>query len=232
MVMKAKWFCHLNRTFLSSILLLAHFVYSKNHGNAANDLLDIINANRTAQKLPKLNPSPGLGCIALQYAEQCNGNCSRNNTIHCQPPEDDFTEVFAPNCGVELPTFGTISGYMLGCRQKYLQPPEAFSHILVQDQRSLSLLRNRTLTEVGVGIIGVHKHKGPYIWCVLFSNSQTNTTFVLEDLGKGIEQRRGCYSGSSKPCSTGHQNAAVAANIWTLLLLIFSFQVCLNTLNL
>ncbi|KAL0380024.1 UNVERIFIED_CONTAM: hypothetical protein Sangu_0066700 [Sesamum angustifolium] len=234
MVMKAKWFCYLNWIFLSSILLLAHFVYSKNHGNAANDLLDIINANRTVQKLPKLNPSPGLGCIALQYAEQCKANCSRNNTIHCQPPEDDFTEVFAPNCGVELPTFGTISGYILGCRQKYLQPPEAFSHVLVQDQRTLSLLRNRTLTEVGVGIIGRHKHKGPYIWCVLFSNSQTNTTFVLEDLGKGIEQRRGCYSGSpsSKPCSTGHQNSAVAANIWTLVLLLFSFQVCLNTLNL
>ncbi|KAI3444845.1 hypothetical protein Pfo_001510 [Paulownia fortunei] len=231
MVMKANKFCNFHWICLCSILLLAPFVCSKNHGNAANDLLEVINKNRTAQKLPKLSDSPGLGCIALQYAEECKGNCSSNNTIHCQPLEDDFTEVFAPNCGVELPTFGTISGYILGCQQKYLQPPEAFSHVLVQDQKALSLLRNRTITEVGVGIIGSHKHKGPYIWCVLFSDSQTNTTFVLEDLGKGIEQKRGCYSGTSMPCSGGHKNSAVITNIWILLLLIFSFQVFFNTVT-
>lgn len=193
-------------------------------GNAANDLLEIINNNRTAHKLPKLSDSPGLGCIALQYAQECKGNCSSNNTIQCEPPEDDFTEVFAPNCGVELPTFGTISGFILGCHHKYLQPQEAFSDVLVHDQKTSSLLRNRTITEVGVGIIGMHKHKGPYIWCVLFSNSQTNSTFVLEDLGKGIEQKRGCYSGTSLSCSEAHKNSGLFMNAWILLMLIFPFR--------
>ncbi|PIN12964.1 hypothetical protein CDL12_08594 [Handroanthus impetiginosus] len=221
MVMNSKKFWYL---FFCNILLLAPFVCCKNHGNAANDLLDIINKNRTSQKLPELSPAPGLGCIALQYAEQCMTNCTSNNTIHCEPPEDDFTEVFAPNCGVELPTFGTISGYILGCQQKYLQPPEAFSNVLVQGQKALPLMRNRTYTEAGVGIIGRHKHKGPYIWCVLFSNSQRNTTFVLEDLGKGIEQKRGCYSGTSLPCSGGYKNSAVVKYIWMVLLLVLNFK--------
>ncbi|KAH6789629.1 ferredoxin-like protein [Perilla frutescens var. frutescens] len=229
--MKAKkFYCSFQFIVFCYVLLQPPFVCSKNHGNAANDLLDIINNNRTSQKLPKLSGSPGLGCIALQYAQECKGNCSSNNTIHCQPSEDDFTEVFAPNCGVELPTFGTISGFILGCHQKYLQPPEAYSNVLVQDQKTISLLRNKTITEVGVGIIGSHKHKGPYIWCLLFSNSQTNSTFVLENLGKGIEQKRGCYSGTSLPCSAGHKSSGLILNTSILLLLIYSlsllFQHC------
>ncbi|XP_057807522.1 uncharacterized protein LOC131022128 [Salvia miltiorrhiza] len=223
MVMKAlKFCCTFHLTVLCYFLLQPLFVCSKNHGNAANDLLDIINNNRTSQKLPKLSSSRGLGCIALQYAQECKGNCSSNNTIHCQPLEDDFTEVFAPNCGVELPTFGTISGLILGCHQKYLQPHEAFPNVLVQDQKTLSLLRNKTITEAGVGIIGSHKHKGPYIWCVLFSNSPTNSTFVLEDLGEGIEQKRGCYSGATLPCSAGHKNSGLVLNTLILLFIIYS----------
>lgn len=188
-------------------LLLAAAVYSKNSGNPADDLVGIINKNRTAHKLPELSISPGLGCVALQYAEECQGNCSSNNTINCHPSADDFTEVFAPNCGVELPTFGTISGYIIGCQHKYLTPSKAFSQVLIRDKQSLSLLGNRSHKEVGVGIFGAHKHKGPYFWCVLFSNSRTNTTFVLNDLGKGIKQKKGCYSGTSDPCSTGKRNA-------------------------
>lgn len=200
-----------------SFLLLFHAV-----GNAANDLLDIINNNRTFQKLPKLSSSRGLGCIALQYAQECKANCSSNNTIHCQPLKDDFTEVFAPNCGVELPTFGTISSVILGCNQKYLQPQEAFSTVIVQDKKALSLLRNKTTTEVGVGVIGSHKHKGPYIWCVLLSDSQINSTFVLEDLGRGVEQKRGCYNGASLPCNGGNRNSGLILNTLILMLLICS----------
>lgn len=196
-------------------LLFLHSV-----GNAANDLLDLINSNRTLQKLPKLSGSRGLGCIALQYAQECKQNCSSNNTIHCQPLKDDFTEVFAPNCGVELPTFGTISSLLLGCNQKYLQPQEAFSTVLVRDQKALSLLKNKTITEVGVGIIGSHKHKGPYIWCVLFSDSQTNGTFVLEDLGRGVEQKRGCFNGAGSPCSGAGNKSGLTTNLMILLLLI------------
>lgn len=195
-------------------------------GNSANDLVDIINKNRTTQKLPQLSNSPGLGCIALQYAEECMGNCTSNNSVNCQPPEDDFTEVFAPNCGVELPTFGTISGYILGCQHKYLEPSEAFSNALVHDKRTLSLLRNKTHTEVGVGIIKAHKHNGPYLWCVLFSSSQRNTTFVLDDLGEGIKQKKGCYSGNSFPCSRAHRDEGLLSNkTWILVLFcIIHFQ--------
>ncbi|KAH7834956.1 hypothetical protein Vadar_021340 [Vaccinium darrowii] len=73
--------------------------------NHANYLVDIINKNRTSQRLQQLNKSPGLGCIALQLAEKCKGNCTTNKTLNCHPPEDNFIEVFAPNCSVELPTF-------------------------------------------------------------------------------------------------------------------------------
>ncbi|KAI5647553.1 hypothetical protein M9H77_33558 [Catharanthus roseus] len=194
-------------------------------GNPADDLVEIINKNRTSQKLPKLSNSPGLGCIALQYAEECQWNCSNDNTINCQPSEDDFTEIFAPNCGVELPTFGTISGHILGCQHKHLTPSEAFSQVLIQDRKSLSILRNRTHNEIGVGIFRAHKHKGPYFWCVLFSNNKANTTFVLEDLGKGIKQKKGCYSGTGDPCSTANTKTAGFYNIWTL---VFSFLLLYN----
>ncbi|KAI4353044.1 hypothetical protein L6164_002022 [Bauhinia variegata] len=193
-------------------LLLVVLVSSKNHGNPANDLVSIINNNRTALKLPQLNDSPGLGCMALQYVELCKGNCTANNAVNCKPPEDDFTEVFAPNCGVELPTFGTITGHIVGCQEKYVEPSLAFSQVLVKDKKSLSLLRNKSHTEVGVGMVGVHK--GPFFWCVLFSNGKTNSSFVLENRGAGIKQTQGCYSGSSAPCSVGKKNRASAFSIF------------------
>lgn len=208
--------------------LLAAVVSSKHHGNPANDLVDIINKNRTSQRLRQLNNSPGLGCIALQFAEECKGNCTTNNTLNCHPPEDDFTEVFAPNCGVELPTFGTVSGLILGCQHKYLEPLEAFSQALVRDKNSLSLLSNKTHTEVGVGVIKTHK--GSY-WCVLFSTSDRNSSFVLEDLGQGIKQKKGCFSGTSTPCSSSGQkkttvfsdNVSIVCFYYILLLQVFCF---------
>ncbi|KAF9611209.1 hypothetical protein IFM89_027759 [Coptis chinensis] len=124
-------------------------------GNPANELVSIINENRSAQKLPKLGDNPGLGCIALQYIEECNGSCSSNNTLNCQHPEDDFTEIFAPNCGIELPTYGTLSGRIVGCQSKYLKPSEAFSHILFQDKKALSMVKEKHHTEVGVGLVQV-----------------------------------------------------------------------------
>lgn len=180
-------------------------------GNPANDLVSIINQNRTAHKLPELNDSPGLGCIALQYIELCKSNCTRNYTLNCKPSEDDFTEVFAPNCGVELPTFDTITGHIVGCQSKYVEPSLAFSNFLVRDKGALSTLRNKSHSEVGVGMVGVHK--GPFFWGVLFSNGKTNTTFVLENRGVGIKQKKGCYSGSSIPCSAGHKTAVFLSNV-------------------
>ncbi|KAF5469924.1 hypothetical protein F2P56_010481 [Juglans regia] len=208
--------------FLCHLLLVA-VVAATNHGNAANDLVDIINKNRTAQKLPHLNNSPGLGCMALQYVELCRENCTSNNTVECKPSEDDFTEVFAPNCGVELPTFSTITGHIVGCQSKYLEPLLAFSQVLVKDHKSLSLLRNKSHTEMGVGMIGVHK--GSFFWCILFSSGQTNSTFVLEDHGVGIKQKKGCYSGSSIPCNGGQKLSAVISSIISMaFLLIYMLQ--------
>lgn len=175
-------------------------------GNPANDLVSIINENRTSHKLPPLNDSPGLGCMALQYVELCKWNCTENNLVNCKPSEDDFTEVFAPNCGVELPTLGTITGQIVGCQKKYVQPPVAFSNVLVKDNKSLSLLRNKSHSEVGVGMVGVHK--GSFFWCILFSDDRTNSTFVLENRGAGIKQKIGCYSGSNVTCSGGEKNRA------------------------
>jgi hypothetical protein len=111
--------------------------------NPASEIADILNKNRTDQKLHNLNDSPGLGCMALQYVELCKGNCTDNNVVNSKPPEDDFVEVFAPNCGVELPTFGTITGHIVGCQRNYLEPSLAFTQILIKDKKSLTLLRNK-----------------------------------------------------------------------------------------
>ncbi|XP_010544350.1 PREDICTED: uncharacterized protein LOC104816995 [Tarenaya hassleriana] len=207
---------------LPLLLLLPVFASSRQHGNPANEIVDFLNKNRTAQKLAKLNNSPGLGCMALQYIELCKGNCSGNNdAANCKPPDDDFTEVFAPNCGVELPTLGTLTGHIVGCMSKYVQPEPAFSDILVRDRRELSILVNKSHTGVGVGIVGFHK--GPFFWCVLFSNGQTNSTFVLEDNGRGIKQKEGCYSGSAFACSSGRMISFSLLSYALSLALLFCF---------
>ncbi|XP_022958984.1 uncharacterized protein LOC111460112 [Cucurbita moschata] len=205
--------------FLLCSSLFAVLVSSKYHGNPANDLVDIINKNRTAAKLSRLSDNAGLGCMALQFINFCKGNCTSNNNVNCNPSSDNFTEVFAPDCGVELPTFDTITGQIVACQPGYLEPTEAFSRALVPDKKTLSLLRNKSHTEVGVGMVGVHK--GPFFWCVLFSNGKTNSTFVLENHGLGIKQKRGCFSGSSVECSRGHSNGAFWINVsFTLFFLI------------
>ncbi|KAG2320423.1 hypothetical protein Bca52824_013636 [Brassica carinata] len=193
-----------NSSLMSILLLLSlsFLASSKRHGNPASEMVNVLNQNRTAWKLGKLHESPGLGCIALQYAELCEGNCNVNNTLTCEPPEDDFTQVFAPNCGVELPTFGTITGHVLGCGTHYATPEASFSDILFRDNKSLLVLRNRSHTEVGVGMARLHK--GIYFWCILFSDGGTNSSFALEANGRGIKQRKGCYSGSAFSCSNAH----------------------------
>ncbi|KAF7825951.1 ferredoxin-like protein [Senna tora] len=193
-------------------------------GNPANDLVSIINKNRTDQKLQQLHDSPGLGCMALQYVETCKGNCTKNNTVNCKPSEDDFTEVFAPNCGVELPTFGTITGHIVGCQGKYIEPSLAFSNVIAKDKKSLSVVRNKSHTEVGVGMVGVHKGKGPFFWCVLFSNGLTNSSFVLENRGLGIKQKQGCFSGSNNTCSQGNEISTCSLHLFYLV----SFSLVFN----
>ncbi|XP_047339431.1 uncharacterized protein LOC124942904 [Impatiens glandulifera] len=213
------------RIFIIIIIIIAlsnfSLVSSKHHGNPANDIIEIINTNRTNDKLSRLNNNPGLGCMALQYSKQCKGNCTRNNTITCQPNEDDFTEIFAANCGVELPTFGTITGHIIGCNHKYLKSPsEVFYRVLFRDKKSVSILRNRNHTEVGIGLVG--GNDGYYYWCVIFGGDQGNTSsFKLEDMGKGIKQKKGCFSGSGDSfCKQINGGGRLLNNVLLLVLLL------------
>ncbi|KAG5071853.1 hypothetical protein JHK86_007064 [Glycine max] len=183
MMMKNNLSCCVLLHFFCCCLLLPALVLSHHiHGNPANDIVDIINKNRTDEKLPRLNDSPGLGCMALQYVELCKGNCTENNVVNCRPPEDDFTEVFAPNCGVELPTFGTITGHIVGCQRKYIEPLLVFSEVLIKDKKSLSLLRNKSHTEVGVGLVGLHK--GPFFCFVAIFDNVRNCDLCGYNCGR------------------------------------------------
>uniref|UniRef100_A0A6N2NCE6 Uncharacterized protein n=1 Tax=Salix viminalis TaxID=40686 RepID=A0A6N2NCE6_SALVM len=152
-----------------------------------------------------------LAAWLLQYAELCKGNCTSNGVVNCKPPEDDFTEVFGPNCGVELPTFGTITGHIVGCQPKYLEPSPAFSHVLVKDSKALSILRNKSHTEVGVGLVGAHKIMARRI-----------PLLSLKITAKGIKQKKGCFSGSTSPCSNGQRIPVFLNNVMALVLLHFS----------
>jgi hypothetical protein len=161
----------------------------------------VINNNRTSTKLPKLHDNAGLGCMALQYIAECRTNCTSNNTLTCKPPEVDITEVYAANCGVELPTVDMVTNHLITCSWNYLSPEEAFSKILSSDKKSGSIVHGKENVEAGVGFNKAGRH-GPYFWCVLFSSGKGNSTFVLEG-GKGIEQKTGCFSGGGLTCNSG-----------------------------
>ncbi|CAL9195045.1 unnamed protein product [Musa hybrid cultivar] len=187
--------------YIFCLTVLVAVVWAENKGNPANEIVDFVNKNRTATKLPKLYNSPGLGCMALQFLLECTQNCTSNNTLACQPAEIDITEVYAPNCGVELPTIDTISGQLVGCYWSHLNPEQAFATVLVPTKKSLSVIHSKEHHEVGVGY--VRGHHGPFLWCILFSSGNaTSSTFVLEG-GTGIKQRRGCFSGGDMPCNVG-----------------------------
>ncbi|KAL0928254.1 hypothetical protein M5K25_000127 [Dendrobium thyrsiflorum] len=206
-----------------SCLILASA--AENEGNPANEIANLVNANRTATKLRKLYNNPGLGCMALQFISQCLGNCSSNNTLTCHPPEVDITEIYAPNCGVELATVGILSGYLLGCHWSSLNPEQAFSNVLIRDKRAITLIHGRDLTELGAGFISP-KHGGFY-WCILFSNETSNSSFVLEEGGKGIEQKIGCFSGSDLPCSSAGMKLLISGySKLFVLILQLSFLLC------
>lgn len=183
-----------------ALLISVGLVAAHTHGNPADEIVDAINQNRTAHKSSQLHNNPGLGCMALQYIQYYNGQCNQGKS----PPEVDITEVFAPDCGVELPTVQTISGRLMACQLHYAKPAEAFSE-LVKKRGSLSIVYDGNHTEVGVGVSGTNGG-GPYFWCVLFGSGQPNSTFELEG-GEALKQKQGCFS-SNLPCSVS--TAAVA----------------------
>lgn len=168
--------------------------------NPADELVASINSNRTASKSSSLYSSPGLACIALQYIKAYQGDCSSVGGPNGKKPADsEFADTFAPNCGVEASTLTQITGRLLGCQSKYVEPPVAFSDILMKNAKGVEILQSKNHTEVGAAVSG-SDGGGPYFWCVLFSNGKSNSSFVLEGNVPKIS-RPGCFSGANDDCS-------------------------------
>jgi len=203
-----------------SILMALGSVSADSKDNPADELVDVINQNRTAHKSSSLADNSGLACMALQYIKAYEGNCDDVGGSDAKKPADTaFAETFAPKCGVEVSTLGQISGRLLGCQSKYVKPAEAFSTVLIQNDKSFSILYNKNHTEVGVGIQGTDGG-APYFWCVLFSSGNPKTSFKLQG-GTAIKQRPGCYSGTNDPCSAATRSSHLSSFIGlTLLALI------------
>lgn len=170
--------------------------------NPADELVSVLNKNRT-HKGTALFDNPGLGCVALQYIKAYQGDCDAVGGPNAKKPLDSaFAETFAPNCGVELSTLSPITGRLLGCQTKYVPPPEAFSQILMQNEKSLQILHDKNHTEVGAAVSG-SDGGSPYFWCVLFSNGKPNSSFAVEG-GVAKISRPGCFSGANDECSSAH----------------------------
>ncbi|KAL3500855.1 hypothetical protein ACH5RR_039948 [Cinchona calisaya] len=168
--------------------------------NPADELLAVLNSNRTAHKSSALYSSPGLACIALQYLKAYQGNCGAVGGPDAEKPADtQFAETFAPNCGVEVASLTPITGRLLGCETKYVKPSEAFSDILMKNNKSLEILYSTMHTEVGAAVSG-SDGGSPYFWCVLFSNGTSNSSFVLEG-GVAKISKPGCFSGANDQCN-------------------------------
>ncbi|CAN6245473.1 unnamed protein product [Urochloa humidicola] len=204
-------------------MLLGTASPAKIHGNPANDLVALVNGKRAASKLPALRNSAGLGCMALQYISDCmamSGGaaaCSGDNTVACEPPEAHITEVYAANCGVELPTVDVVSSRLIGCHRERSSPEDALQAVLASGAAgsgnttssfskanananassaaaaALKVIMGKEHTQVGAGFDRAHRH-GPFFWCLLFSSGSANSTFLLEAGGKGIHQTHGCFS--------------------------------------
>ncbi|KAJ4953424.1 hypothetical protein NE237_030256 [Protea cynaroides] len=195
---------------VASLLIVSVQADSKN--NPADELVAVLNSNRTAHKSSALADNPGLGCIALQYIKAYQGDCKEAGGADAKKPiESSFADTFAPNCGVEVSTLGPITGRLLGCQSKYVSPSEAFSNLLIYDSMTLEILYSKNHTEVGAGVSG-SDGGSPYFWCVLFSNGSANSSFVL-DGGVAKTQRPGCFSGNNDDCSDAN---AWHSSSWSL----------------
>lgn len=182
--------------------------------NPANSLVALVNADRAAAKLPALRTTKGLGCMALQCISRCRDKtCAADGTLSppCHPPETDITEVYAANCGVELPTVDVVSGRILGCSQSL--DGDALH------MANATVVRGREHAQVGAGV-----DRGGF-WCLLFSSGSPNSSFLLEAGGRGIAQQHGCFSDPdvtlSCTTSAGHQTRSFNLAALLLLLLLF-----------
>ncbi|XP_031280277.1 uncharacterized protein LOC116138731 [Pistacia vera] len=168
--------------------------------NPADELVAVLNKNRTAHKESSLYDNPGLACIALQYIKAYEGDCSAvGGTDAKKPPDSSFADTFAPNCGVLASSLSQITGRFLGCHSSYVDASKAFSDILMENSKSLDILYSKNHTEVGAAVTGTDGGS-PYFWCVLFSNGKHNASFLFED-GVAKISRPGCFSGANDECS-------------------------------
>ncbi|KAJ0089892.1 hypothetical protein Patl1_13770 [Pistacia atlantica] len=70
--------------------------------NPADELVAVLNKNRTAHKESSLYDNPGLACIALQYIKAYEGDCSAvGGTDAKKPPDSSFADTFAPQLVVK-----------------------------------------------------------------------------------------------------------------------------------
>ncbi|XP_022027625.1 uncharacterized protein LOC110928879 [Helianthus annuus] len=166
--------------------------------NPADQLVAIVNRNRTAHKASSLGNNPGLACIALQYIKAYQGNCDDVGKSK-KPADSEFADTFAPKCGVEVATLAPITGRVIGCQSEYVNPERAYTEILTIKSRSLDIIYNTTYTEVGAAVSG-SDGGGPYFWCLLFSNAKANSSFVLEG-GTAKLTNPGCFSGAHDECN-------------------------------
>ncbi|XP_010527500.1 PREDICTED: uncharacterized protein LOC104804836 [Tarenaya hassleriana] len=219
--------------FLGSLLLVAPLLFlsssasiqSRVTDNPADELVEVLNKNRTANKEPSLYNHPGLACLALQYIKAYQGNCDAVGGSNAKKPSDSlFAETFAPNCRVDASTLSPITGRLLGCQTKYIQPAEAFSQILMRNQRGLEILYDKNHTELGAAVSG-SDGGSPYFWCVLFSNGKKNSSFVLQD-GVAKVTRPGCFSGANDECN-GSDDLVLRVSFFSYLVSGLVFAWCL-----
>lgn len=186
--------------------------------NPADELVEVLNKNRTSNKNSLLYNNPGLACLSLQYIKAYQGDCGAVGGVKAKKPADsEFTETFAPNCGIEASSLSQITGRLLGCETKYVKPSEAFSNILMKNEKGLDILHDKNHTEVGAAVTGTDGGS-PYFWCVLFSNGKSNSSFVFSD-GVAKITRPGCYSGANDECNTA-SNLFIRSRLWMHLILV------------
>ncbi|KAK4853315.1 hypothetical protein QYF36_007068 [Acer negundo] len=180
--------------------------------NPADKLVAVLNSNRTAHKGSTLNDNPGLACIALQYIKAYQGECDVVGGPDAKKPADsEFANTFAPNCGVVASSLAQITGRLLACQSKYVQPSKVFSDILIKNSKSLDILYSKNHTEVGAAVSG-SDGGSPFFWCVLFSNGKNNASFLFEN-GVAKISKPGCFSGANDECSSADK-LSLTRHLW------------------
>ncbi|XP_006659474.1 uncharacterized protein LOC102704354 [Oryza brachyantha] len=207
---------------LLAALLLSAASAADSKNNPADQLVSLINSNRTASKASSLDDNQGLGCIALQYIKAYEGQCNQVGQSK-KPMESSFAETFAPNCGVQVATLSKITGRLLACQSNYATPGQAFD-FLVNDAKSLEVLHSKNHTEVGAAVTGT-SGGGPYFWCVLFSSGKPNTSFKV-DGGVPKSVRPGCFSGNNDDCMGANAAVSIGVGTWRLVAALLFSAAC------